>query len=140
MIYKNVEGYADPTAGIAMSRMMKEYRQKQKRRYADKNRRKVYVASKYAGDVRANARDAIRYCRYVIAQGYMQIASHILYAASGMLRDEDASDRELGLLFGLSLLAVCDEVWVFGEISSGMEAEIEEAKRLGKPIVYKEEI
>lgn len=140
MIYKNAEGYADPTAGIAMSRMMKEYRQKQKRRYADKNRRKVYVASKYAGDVRTNARDAIRYCRYVIAEGYMPVASHILYAASGMLRDEDASDRELGLLFGLSLLAVCDEVWVFGEISPGMEAEIEEAKRLGKPIVYKEEI
>lgn len=138
MSYKNNEGYADPTAGIAMSRMMKEYRQRQKKRYANKNRRKVYVASKYAGDVRNNARDAIRYCRYVIAEGHMPIASHILYAASGMLCDEDASDRELGCLFGLSLLAICDEVWVFGEISPGMKAEIEEAKRLGKPIVYKE--
>ena len=140
MIYKNNEGYADPTAGIAMSRMMKEYRQRQRKRYANKNRKKVYVASKYAGDVRINVRDTIRYCRFVIAEGHMPVASHILYAASGMLRDEDASDRELGCLFGLALLAVCDEVWVFGEISPGMKAEIEEAKRLRKPIVYKGEL
>ena len=45
-MYKNSEGYADPTAGSAMSQIMKEYRQKQKKRYADKNRRKIYVASK----------------------------------------------------------------------------------------------
>ena len=50
-MYKNSEGYADPTAGLALSHMMKEYRQGQKRRYADKNRKKVYVASRYAGDV-----------------------------------------------------------------------------------------
>ena len=40
-MYKNSEGYADPTAGAAMSRIMKEYRQEQKKRYADKNRRKI---------------------------------------------------------------------------------------------------
>ena len=31
-MYKNSEGYADPTAGAAMSRIMKEYRQEQKKR------------------------------------------------------------------------------------------------------------
>ena len=36
----------DPTAGSAMSQIMKEYRQQQKKRYADKNRRKIYVASR----------------------------------------------------------------------------------------------
>ena len=41
-------------------------------------------------------------------------------------------------MFGLALLGLCDEVWVFGDISSGMAAEIEEAKRLHKPVVYKE--
>ena len=30
-MFKNSEGYADPTAGSAMSQIMKEYRQKQKR-------------------------------------------------------------------------------------------------------------
>ena len=78
-MYKNSEGYADPTAGSAMSQIMKEYRQKQKKRYADKNRRKIYVASKYAGDVDANVTAAITYCRRVIDEGYMPVASHLLY-------------------------------------------------------------
>ena len=30
-MYRNKEGYADPTAGSALSHMMKEYRQKQKK-------------------------------------------------------------------------------------------------------------
>ncbi len=78
-MYKNNEGYADPTAGTAMSRIMKEYRQKQKKRYADKNRKKVYVASKYAGDVDANVAASITYYRRVIDAGYMPVASHLLY-------------------------------------------------------------
>ena len=77
-MYRNSEGYADPTAGAAMRRMMKEYRQRQKQHYADKNRRKVYVASRYAGDVDTNVKAAIRYCRLVIDRGYMPIASHLL--------------------------------------------------------------
>ena len=133
-MYKNREGYADPTAGQAMSRVMKEYRQKQKKRYADKNRRKIYVASRYAGDVDANVRAAIAYCRKVIDKGYMPIASHLMYPA--ILDDNNKDERELGLMFGLALLALCDEVWVFGAISPGMAQEIEEAKRLKKHIRY----
>lgn len=133
-MYRNSEGYADPTAGSAMSQIMKEYRQRQKKRYADKNRRKVYVASRYAGDVDANTRAAITYCRRVIDDGYMPVASHLMYPA--MLNDLDKDERELGLLFGLALLAMCDEVWVFGTVSPGMAQEIEEAKRLKKPIRY----
>lgn len=138
-MYRNNEGYADPTAGMAMSRIMKEYKQEQKRRYAEKNRRKVYVASKYAGDIEANARAAVTYCRRVINAGYMPVASHILYGASGILRDGDPTERDLGLMFGLALLKLCDEVWVFGDISPGMAREIDEAKRLKKPLRYFEE-
>ena len=137
-MYKNIEGYADPTAGMAMSRIMKEYRQKQKKRYADKNRRKVYVASGYAGDEERNAALAISYCRRVIEKGYMPVASHLLYPQ--ILNDSIPEERELGLLFGLALLRMCDEVWVFGKISSGMAQEIEEAKRLKKPLRYFEEV
>lgn len=133
-MYRNNEGYADPTAGSAMSQIMKEYRQQQKKRYADKNRRKVYVASRYAGDVDANTQAAITYCRRVIDEGYMPVASLLMYPA--MLNDLDKDERELGLLFGLALLAMCDEVWVFGTVSPGMAQEIEEAKRLKKPIRY----
>ena len=136
-MYRNSEGYADPTAGAVMRRMMKEYRQRQKQHYADKNRRKVYVASRYAGDVEANVKAAIRYCRLVIDRGYMPIASHLLYPQ--ILRDDDPVERELGTLFGLALLRDCDEVWVFGEVSPGVAREIEEAKRLQKRIRFMEE-
>ena len=133
-MYRNSEGYADPTAGAAMSLIMKEYRQKQKKRYADKNRRKIYVASKYAGDVESNVAAAIGYCRRVIDEGHMPIASHLLYPQ--ILNDNDPSERDLGLLFGLALLRMCDEVWVFGTVSPGVAQEIEEAKRLNKRLRY----
>ena len=137
-MYRNKEGYADPTAGLALSHMMKEYRQGQKKRYADKNRRKVYLASRYAGDVVANTTAAIGYCRRVIQDGYMPIASHLLYPQ--ILDDKNPAERELGLSFGLALLQMCDEVWVFGKVTKGMAGEIEEAKKLKKQIRYFEEV
>lgn len=133
-MFRNNEGYSDPTAGAVMSRMMKEYRQQQKERYADKNRRKIYVASKYAGDVDANVQAAIGYCRRVIEAGYMPIASHLLYPQ--ILNDDDPKEREIGLMFGLALLRLCDEVWVFGPVSPGVSREIDEAKRLKKRLRF----
>ena len=127
MKYRNSEGYADPTAGLAMSRVMKEYRQKQKKQFADKNRRKIYVASKYAGDVEKNTAFAVNCCRRVIDEGCMPIASHLLYPQ--MLDDNNPDEREMGLMFGLALLAVCDEIWVFGEVSAGVAREVAEAIR-----------
>lgn len=135
-MYRNSEGYVDPTAGAAMSQIMREYKQKQKKLYAEKNRRKVYVASAYAGDVEANTAKAVEYCRMAIDAGYMPLASHLLYPQ--MLNDKVPAERELGLMFGLALLRMCDEVWVCGSVSSGMAQEIEEAKRLNKKVVYKE--
>ncbi len=139
-MYKNREGYSDPTAGAAVGNMMKEYRQARKRVWQRqnemKNRKKVYVASRYAGNTAKNTAAALDYCRYVIQKNCIPVASHILYAASGMLNDSSEEERELGLMFGLALLAVCDEVWVFGEVSSGMQQEIIEAKKLGKNVRY----
>ena len=96
--------------------------------------KKVYVASRYAGDVSANVEATISYCRQVIDLGCMPIASHLLYPQ--MLNDDAPDERLLGQRFGLELLKMCDEVWVFGDISAGMESEIAEAKRLNKPIKY----
>ena len=137
MKYRNSEGYADPTAGLAMSRVMKEYKQKQKKQFADKNRRKIYVASKYAGDVERNTAFAVNCCRRVIDEGCMPIASHLLYPQ--MLDDNNPDEREMGLMFGLALLAVCDEVWVFGEVSAGVAREVAEETKKKKRIRYFEE-
>ena len=141
MAYKNFEGYSDPTAGQAMSKVMREYRARQKetwnRRYEIRNRPRVYVASRYAGDVERNVAAAVRCCQFAIRRGCMPIASHLLYPQ--ILQDNIPEERELGTVFGLALLALCDEVWFFTDgdgLSPGMAAEEREAKRLGKPIRY----
>ena len=131
-MHRNFEGYSDPTAAIAVGNLMREYRQEQKakwrRQYEIKNRKKIYVASKYAGDVEANAKAAVGYCRYVISRKCIPIASHLLYPQ--ILRDEDPAERDLGLYFGWVLINKCNEVWVFsdGTISPGMKKEIIRAK------------
>ena len=138
-MYRNAAGYEDPTAGAAIAKMMREYRaeQRKERRRRDRimHRRKVYVVSKFAGDIAGNVKNAKRYCRFAVKQKCIPFASHLLYPL--FLRDGSAKERELGLLFGLVWLALCDEVWCFGtEQSEGMKAEIHEAKRLKKPIRY----
>ena len=105
-MYKNSEGYSCPTEGAAISNLMREYRREQKRKYADKNRKKVYVASRYAGDVKVNAEAAANYCRHVIRKGYMPIAAHLMYPV--ILDDNDPAQRELGMLF---VFKDTDERW-----------------------------
>jgi hypothetical protein len=135
---RNSEGYRDPTAATAIGHVMKEYRQEQKAKFRKKyemtHRKKVYVVSPYAGDTDANVKAAKRYCRYVIKKHCIPVASHLLYP--GILKDDDPEERELGLMFGLALLAMTDEVWVFSEhgISEGMRQEIHEAKCLKKTV------
>ena len=141
-MYRNSEGYADPTAGAAIGKVMKEYRLERReiwRRQTElKERPKVYIVSRYAGDVENNVKAAIRYCRFAIDKQKMPIAAHLLYPQ--IVDDNDPTEREIGTMYGLALLAVCDEVWCFGKtLSAGMEQEIKEAKRLGKPIKYFDE-
>ncbi len=50
-MYKYYEDCAGPVAGTAAGRTMTTYRQKQKKSIAYKDRRKFYVASRYADDV-----------------------------------------------------------------------------------------
>ena len=141
-MYRNSEGYADPTAGAAIGKVMKEYRLERReiwRRQTElKERPKVYIVSRYAGDVENNVKAAIRYCRFAIDKQKMPIAAHLLYPQ--IVDDNDPAEREIGTMYGLALLALCDEVWCFGKtLSAGMEQEIKEAKRLGKPIKYFDE-
>ena len=138
-IFRNREGYFDPTAGRAMSRIEREELEKTETRRLQelKSRTKVYVVSKYRGNVEANVWMATRYCKYVISQGMMPVASHLLYPQ--FLDDNDPLQRDMGCQFGLALLAMCDEVWVFNEkreLSDGMRLEIKEARLLGKPVKY----
>ncbi len=96
--------------------------------------RKIYVCSRLAGDYEANTEAAREYCAYVMKDcGALAIAPHLLFPQ--FLDDTDPDDRELGQAAGLELLAVCDELWYFGDsVSKGMVREICAAKEIGIPV------
>ena len=95
----------------------------------------VFVCSPYAGDVEANTRRARRYCRFAVTRGFIPMAPHLLFPQ--FLNDDDPHERELGLSCGNAQMIKCDEIWVFGRtISSGMAAEIEQARRKNLRLRY----
>ncbi len=98
--------------------------------------KRVFICSRYAGDVSLNVTVAKMLCRIAIDDGAAPFAPHLLYPQ--FLDDDDPADRMKGIGCGLAFMAVCDEVWVYdgGGISSGMEYEIKQAERLGKPVIY----
>lgn len=131
--------YADPTANAAIGKVMKEYKQQQRaisnRQYEIRHRPKVYIVSRYAGDVKTNVRNARKYCRFAVAKLKNPLASHLLYPQ--FLDDNKEQEREIGLQYGLALLKLCDEVWCFGiEKSDGMKKELAAARRKNMKIRY----
>lgn len=97
-------------------------------------RKLVFIASPFAGDIKHNTEMAIRYCRYALEQGCDFIAPHLIYPR--VLNDRDPAERQRGIQMGLRLLSKCDELCVCGDrITEGMKTEIAEAKRLEIRIV-----
>ena len=97
--------------------------------------KRVFICSRYAGDVPRNTATAERLCRKAVERGCAPFAPHLLYTR--FLDDEKASEREAGITCGLTFMETCDEVWVFtGDgISDGMRREVDQARRLDKPVV-----
>ena len=53
------------------------------------------------------------------------------------MNENDATERCLALFMDIALLSKCAQLWVFGgNITKGMDIEIEKAKRKGQPIRY----
>ena len=96
--------------------------------------KRVFICSRYAGNVERNITIAKRLCRMAVDDGAAPFAPHLLYPQ--FLEDDDPADRMKGIGCGLAFMAVCDEVWVYtGDgISSGMEHEISHARRIGKRV------
>ena len=125
----NAEGYYDPTAYEAMTNVVKE------EKVLLAFRPVVYICSPYAGDIDANVKAARRYSRFAVDAGYLPVAPHLLFPQ--FMDDTNPKERDLAMFFGNVLMSKCAELWVFGDtISSGMEAEIERAKRKNYPIRY----
>jgi hypothetical protein len=125
----NSEGYYDPTAYEALTAV------EQEEKAAKAFRPLVYICSPYSGNVESNIKSARRYSRFAVEMGYIPFTPHLLYPQ--FLEDDNPAERSLGLLFGNVIMSKCAEVWVFGSyISSGMNAEIERAKRKKYTIRY----
>ena len=125
----NSEGYYDPTAYEALTKIEKEA----KEAYAF--RPIVYICSQLSGDVNGNQEKARRYCRFAVDKGCVPIAPHIYFTQ--FMNDDTEKERNLAMFMDIVLLSKCAELWVFGDtISRGMAMEIEKAKRKGQPIRY----
>ena len=122
---RNGEGYADPTAAVAIRNMTNfGYRPV------------VYICSKYRGDVKANTEKARLYCRMAVKRGYIPLAPHLLFPQ--FMQEE--TERDLAMFMDLVILTKCAELWVCGEISEGMQAEISYARKRNMKIrFFKEE-
>lgn len=129
MNIRNKEGYMDRTPYEAIKAM-----EKQARPHFDYHPM-VYICSPYAGNIDENVRNAQRYSRFAVENGYLPITPHLLFPQ--FLDDRLQSERDLGMFFGIVLMSKCSEVWVFGEhISSGMKIEIDKARCKGYIVRY----
>ena len=131
MMYRNHEGYPDPTAGAALARIEQgEYRQRCPFMPL------VYICSPYAGDVEKNTERAKLYSRFaVMERNAIAFAPHLLFPL--YLSDDDLEERELALFMDIVFLGKCNELWVFGEtITNGMQREIDKAKKRCMKIRY----
>lgn len=101
---------------------------------------RVFICSKYAGDIEHNVRVAQALCRMAVDAGLAPFAPHLLYTQ--FLDDSDTAQRDLGISLGLRFMETCDVVWVYvGEgISDGMHQEMAHARCIGKPIVLIQEV
>lgn len=90
--------------------------------------KRVYVCAPLGGNIEENLKKVKIYTAYALRCGTAPVVPHF-YAEC--LDDNDPKDRKIGLAVGMSLLWLCDEVWVFGEtVTDGMRAELKFCKNL----------
>lgn len=96
--------------------------------------KRVYVCAPLGGNIEENLKKVKIYTAYALRCGTAPVVPHF-YAEC--LDDNDPKNRELGLAAGMSLLWLCDEVWVFGDtVTDGMIAELKFCKNLNIRIRY----
>ena len=93
--------------------------------------RVIYVCHPYAGDPLGNIEGIRRLCHHSVRRGFVPLAPQL---SLPQFLDEE-NERDLALKLCLRLVALADEVRVYGELTEGMRLEVEEARRLGIPVV-----
>ena len=97
--------------------------------------KRVYICHPFAGDPGENARKVRVICRSLVESGDLPIAPH-LYLPAFL---DEKTERDLALVLCLELIAVCDELRVYGgTVTAGMRREIDRAEALGIPVRFVE--
>lgn len=103
--------------------------------------RLVIVESPYAGKSEEERERNVRYAqaamRDCLKRGEAPLASHLLYAYSGVLDDEVEIDRELGIDAGLAWGLKADATVIYEDlgVSPGMRRGILMAERALRPVL-----
>ena len=92
----------------------------------------VYICHPFGSDPHGNAARVRRICRWFAQQGYLPLAPHI-YLPQFL---DVVTEREMALDLCRRLIALADELLVFGEPTAGMKIEIEVAERMGIAVVH----
>ena len=87
----------------------------------------VYICSPLKGDIDGNIEKAKRYTKFALLCGVAPVTSHFFALC---IDDNKPGERIIGMDAGLTLMGMCDEIWVFGRNhSEGMTKEIDYARR-----------
>jgi hypothetical protein len=100
---------------------------------------RVVLESPYKGNIEENTEYARRCVKQCLQKGESVFASHLLYTQAHILNDSVEDERTTGIQLGQKWIEVADKLVVFTDfgISSGMQASIEYASNIGKPIEYR---
>ena len=123
---RNSEGYFDPTAYEALTKIEREAK-------THAFRPMVYICSPLSGISPPTRGTPAAYCRFAVDSGCIPLAPHLYFPQ--FMDDGNGAERDLALFMDLVLLSKCAELWVFGDhISKGMSIEIEKARRKSQTI------
>ncbi len=94
----------------------------------------VYICAPLRGDVERNIEFARRRAREVFQTGAVPICPHLMFPpiVDPGNPSEDQTDRDMGL----RLVALCQQVNVYGICTAGMRAEIDLAQKLSIPVKF----
>lgn len=95
----------------------------------------VMLVSPFSGDVTRNREYARKCLAHSLSLGEAPFAPHLIYPQ--VLDDEVPAERESGIAAGFAWLDICRGIVVYDDlgISSGMQAEMDRAKVLGKYVI-----
>lgn len=104
------------------------------------NKRIVIIETPFAGDVESNLTYGRECMRDSLLRGEAPFASHLLYTQDGVLDDNVADQRELGITSGFAFKHIPDALTVFyidRGMSQGMKQALWYCMDHGLPIEYR---